>query len=113
LNSAPQTLEVAPGHFVTLRGASETLLYVAAHATSPRQMIISETCIACDTCVHSVCDCEYILCPVCHTILSSGVAGHGVGLGFLTADWDEWNFNLLLVETAAECSPFAQMSSTS
>jgi hypothetical protein len=111
--SAPQTLEVAPGHFVNLRGATETLLYVAADATSPRQMIITETCIACRTCIHSVCDCEYILCPVCHTILSSGVEGHGVGLGFLTSDWDEWNFNLLTVETAAECSPFAQMPSMS
>jgi hypothetical protein len=105
--NAPQKIEVAPGHFVNLRGANETLLYVAADATTPRNMIISQNCIACDTGIHSVCDCEYILCPVCHTILSSGVQGHGVGLGFLTSDWDEWNFNLLEVETAVGCSPFA------
>ena len=109
LHNTPQALEVSPGHFVNLRGANETLLYVAADATSSRNMIATHTCVACQTTVHSVSDCEFVLCPVCHTILSTGIEGHGVGLGFLTSDWDEWNFDLLQVETAAECAPFAQM----
>lgn len=105
LHNTPQTLEVSPGHFVNLRGANETLLYVAADATSSRNMIATHTCVACQTMVHSVSDCEFVLCPVCHTILSTGIEGHGIGLGFLTSDWDEWNFDLLQVETAAECAP--------
>ena len=94
------SIEVAPGHSVSIRGADETLLYVAADTTTAsKSLITTNQCMTCTSTVHCVWDAEFILCPVCLTVQPVGTSTEetqrwGVGLGFLPHDWDVWKESL-------------------
>jgi hypothetical protein len=90
-----KSIEIEPGHKVTVRGAEETMLYVAADATglasNTRSLIATCQCWACSATMHCVFDAAYVVCPVCRTVQPTDHhQGWGAGLGFLTRDWDEW-----------------------
>lgn len=85
-------IEIAPGVEVPMRGAEETMLYVAAAVTCELTLIATCACWTCSTTIHCVKDAAYILCPMCHTVQPTDFdIAWGVGLGFLPSDWDEWN----------------------
>jgi hypothetical protein len=94
-NACNKSIEIEPGYKVTVRGAEETLLYVAADATglasNSRSMIATFQCWTCSTTMHCVFDAAYVVCPMCRTVQPTDHhQGWGAGLGFLTSDWDEW-----------------------
>lgn len=105
------SIEVAPGHSVSIRGADETLLYVAADAAStPRNqrtggLIMTNKCLTCTSTVHCVWDAEFMLCPVCLTVQPAGNKGGsgcwGIGLGFLPDDWKAWKASLAATQQIA------------
>lgn len=86
-DSAPRpqpTIEVAPGFFVPLRGAQETMAYIQ------QDRYTTASCFACTYEMFCIDNAEFILCPLCKTvgpllIESDDIAQdrrEGVGLGF-------------------------------
>jgi hypothetical protein len=88
-----QTLEVAPGEFLRLRGAEETWTAIQCGFYTPCE------CICC--CLALVCirDADCVLCPTCRVVsptegFRDGDSSGGVGLGCKREDlpWSKKNF---------------------
>jgi hypothetical protein len=77
--------EVAPGHYVSLRGGEEeTMRYI-----SEKKSIATQDCICCEGTIHCIADAELLLCPFCRVAqpLFTGKEGCGLALGFCTQDY--------------------------
>lgn len=83
--TASNTIEVAPGQFVRLRGAEESWKAIQVDFIMPCE------CVCCQTTLFCIEDAEYCLCPTCKTVLPmDGAKGGGVGLGFGLEDLAKW-----------------------
>jgi hypothetical protein len=82
------TVEIAPGHFLPLRGAQETMQAIE------RGTCVTVPCLVCHANLQCIDDCEAVLCPVCRVVSPNHDKGldrrmspslqkpnHGVGLG--------------------------------
>lgn len=79
-------IEIAPGIFRPLRGASRT--WEAIHMGN-----ISMTgCMACDTQILSIDAVQYVVCPVCRSVSAANDSGvdDAVGIGFTFENLDDW-----------------------
>jgi hypothetical protein len=77
--------EVAPGHYVSLRGGEEeTMRYIFE-----KRPIATQECICCEGTIHCIADAELLLCPFCRVAqpLFSATEGSGLALGFCTQDY--------------------------
>lgn len=86
--SSVTTIEIAPGHFLTLRGAEETLRAIE------QGMWVTVPCLVCNARLQCIADCEMVLCPDCRVVSPNAddegfdrkmssfpKPNHGVGLG--------------------------------
>ena len=93
--SMPTNVVEIDGVDVKVRPLEEAILYVAAEVTGSScssvgsSRIVNTVCKRCSSTNCHVCDCAYVLCPECHSVMpTSNVGGRqntphwGVGLGF-------------------------------
>lgn len=91
----PPLIEIEPGWFAHLRGATETFDAVKCDFFVPTE------CYCCSSTVFCIQDADFILCPTCRVVSQisvengggseqNGGTGGGVGLGFTIDDLASW-----------------------
>lgn len=80
-HKAPLQVEISPGFYQPLLGASDTMQAVSEGRIQP------SCCMACSARFSCVLEALYVVCPYCKTISHTDAEyGLGVGLGFLPED---------------------------
>lgn len=84
--SSQKSIEIAPGEFLTLRGANETWQSIQNDEFMPA------SCSCCHETIFCIQDAGFVLCPFCRVVspMHGNSPDAGVGLGFCMEDLAKW-----------------------
>lgn len=91
--TSSKEIEVAPGEFMRLRGAAETMDAIE------RDFFVPSDCVICQQTILCIADADFLLCPLCKTVSPLDATRNpsrfdcSVGLGFTPADLARWTSN--------------------